>query len=100
LVVSEFHPALHEPARAAEPYPDALGVNRIPVSSTNVSSIGWEPAQDNADIGTLEVCFTSGGVYQYLDVPESVYRDLMGAVSVGRFLRQAIVGAYDHIRVG
>jgi KTSC domain len=75
-------------------------MNRAPVSSSNVSSIGWEPLQDGAHEGTLEVAFKSGHVYQYENVPESVYQALMGASSIGGYLRQAVIGVYEASRIG
>ena len=38
------------------------------VSSSNIASIGYDP--DNL---VLEIEFLSGAVYQYYDVPQSVY---------------------------
>jgi KTSC domain-containing protein len=54
-------------------------MNRRPVTSTNVASIGW-------DDETLEVEFTSGHIYLYHDVPESEYQALLGASSIGKHL--------------
>ena len=44
-------------------------MNRSPVSSINVASVGY----DGSTL-TLEVEFLSGSVYQYFDVPNAVYR--------------------------
>lgn len=52
-------------------------MNRRPVRSSHVSSIGWED-------GTMEVEFVSGHIWQYHEVPEGEYRNLMGASSVGK----------------
>ena len=49
-------------------------MNMIPVSSSNISSIGYQS-------GTLYVSFHSGGLYAYSGVPESIYRELMSASS-------------------
>lgn len=54
-------------------------MNRRPVTSSNVASIGW-------DDDTLEVEFTSGHLYEYHDVPESEYQALIGASSIGKQL--------------
>jgi hypothetical protein len=45
-----------------------------PVSSTDISSIGYEG-------GALHIRFNSGGLYAYFNVPVSVYQGLMGASS-------------------
>lgn len=76
-------------------------MQRRPVSSSNVASIGWEPddSQEGESVGTLEVEFRSGHVYQYEQVPEAEYENLLGASSVGRYLNQNIVGTYDERRI-
>lgn len=56
-------------------------MKRIPVISSNIAEIGYEP-----ESGTLEVLFRSNSVYQYYDVPSSVYKGLMKAPSHGRYL--------------
>jgi hypothetical protein len=58
--------------------------------------VGWEPSSDRGDgLGTLEVQFHSGHVYQYADVPEVEYQALIGASSVGKYLNENIVDRYD-----
>tara|TARA_R100000365_G_C2746290_1_gene75515 strand:+ start:3779 stop:3997 length:219 start_codon:yes stop_codon:yes gene_type:complete len=56
-------------------------MNRVPVVSSNVAEVGYNP-----ETKTLEVAFIKGGVYQYLGVPLSVYKGLLAAPSVGRYL--------------
>lgn len=53
-------------------------MNRVPVSSSNLSSVGYDPAT-----ATLEVEFLNGGVYQYFNVPAYVHAGLMSATSHG-----------------
>lgn len=70
-------------------------MNRDPVASTNVSSIGYdEPSQ------TLEVEFQNGSVYQYYNVGLAIFEQLMQAGSKGQFLNQNIKNAYPYSRVG
>jgi hypothetical protein len=47
---------------------------RESVSSSNLASIGYD-----AENEILEIEFNHGGVYQYFDVPENVYVELMEA---------------------
>lgn len=68
-------------------------MTRQPVSSSNIRSIGYEN-------GTLEVGFNSGGVYQYYDVPQSIYAALMSASSHGSYLANHIKGVYRYRKVG
>lgn len=69
-------------------------MDRIPVESSNLASVGYDPARS-----ILEVEFHSGGVYQYLDVPEHVYEGLMSAASKGSYLASEIKGNYRYVRV-
>lgn len=69
-------------------------MNRIPVSSSNVASVGYD-----LNTMTLEVEFTNGSVYQYFDVPETEYRNLLGASSVGTYLNQNIKTSYRYVQI-
>lgn len=64
------------------------------VASSNIASIGYdEPTQ------TLEVEFLNGSVYQYYNVPEALYNQLMQEGSKGRFLNMYIRNSYPYSRV-
>lgn len=56
-------------------------MERTYVTSSNIASIGYDAEQM-----ILEVEFNYGAVYQYYDVPESVYDGLMAADSHGKYL--------------
>jgi hypothetical protein len=58
---------------------------RQTVTSGTIRSVGYSPLS-----GTLEIEFTNGSLYQYSDVPESVYRDLMAASSHGTYFNEHI----------
>ena len=62
---------------------------RTPVESTAVASLGYDRGSS-----TLEVEFTSGSVYQYFDVPEAEYRELLAAESIGEHLNRRIKPRY------
>ncbi|MCY4463359.1 MAG: KTSC domain-containing protein [Albidovulum sp.] len=64
-------------------------------ASSNLASAGYD-----IDSQTLEVEFSSGPVYQYYDVPEYIYEQLVQAGSKRRFFRQNIRNAYPYSRVG
>ncbi len=70
-------------------------MNRISVSSSNISSIGYDPSSQ-----TLEVEFHSGDIYQYYSVPQSEHTGLMNASSHGTYLNQHIKGNYSYQKVG
>lgn len=46
--------------------------------------------------GVLQLAFTGGGVYQYFNVPESVYTEMLCAQSWGRFFHEHINGKYPY----
>ena len=60
-------------------------MNRTSVSSSNLASVGYDP-----NTQTLEVEFLHGGIYQYTDVPLSVYEGLMAASSHGSYFDQNV----------
>lgn len=70
-------------------------MNRDPVASSNITSIGYD-----ADSETLEIEFTTGTIYQYFNVPLGISEQLMAAPSKGQFLNVYIRNIYPYSRVG
>ena len=70
-------------------------MQRYSVASSNIAAVGYDPATE-----TLEVEFLSGSIYQYYNVPESMYDQLMKGASKGRFLNTYVKNAYPYSRVG
>lgn len=68
-------------------------MRRTAVESTTMRSVGYDSTQQ-----ILEVEFTSGAVYQYLDVPAAVFDELMNAESKGRYFNQEIRDDYTVLR--
>lgn len=62
------------------------------VYSSNISSVGYEN-------DTLEIHFHSGGIYQFQDVPRSVYEGLLAAPSKGKYFHKHIKDRYQSIRL-
>ena len=58
-------------------------------------SVGYE-----SDGKVLEVEFQSGAVYQYSEVPESLYEELMRAESKGRYFNAEIRDEFRCVRMG
>lgn len=69
-------------------------MDRIPVSSTNIRSIGYDQQSS-----VLEVEFTSGDVYQYFNVSEHLYQQFLYASSHGQFLNDNIRHNYRYQKV-
>lgn len=66
-------------------------MKRQSVESSNLASVGYD-----AENEILEVEFKHGGVYQYFDVPEHVYDELMNASSHGVYFSANIRNDYDY----
>jgi len=71
-----------------------MAMDRISVQSGNIRSVGYDAASS-----TLEIEFKSRSIYQYLNVPESEFENLMNATSKGRYLNQNIKDCYRYIQV-
>lgn len=61
--------------------------------SSNVESLGHDPATN-----TLAVKFKSGSVYHYEGVDESKHAALAASPSIGRHLREMIIGNHKATR--
>lgn len=70
-------------------------MERQPVSSSSMASIGYEEASC-----TLEVEFLSGCIYQYFGVPADVHAGLMAASSHGSYFNTNVKQAgYSYSQV-
>ena len=70
-------------------------MNRTPVSSSNIASIGYDSGTQ-----TLEVEFHNGSVYQYRNVPSGIYQGLMSAPSHGEYFDAYVKkGGYSYTRI-
>lgn len=65
------------------------------VESSMITSFGFDP-----NVSTLEIEFKRGVVWQYFDVPESVYYEMKAASSCGKFFHANIKGQYAESQVG
>ena len=68
-------------------------MRRTAVDSTTMRSVGYNSSEQ-----ILEVEFTSGVVYQYLEVPAAVFAKLMQAGSKGRYFNEEIRDDYPALR--
>ncbi len=69
-------------------------IRREPVVSSNVASVGY-----SRHLRALEIEFTRGAVYRFLDVPPKVHQGLIASRSKGRFIAEYIRGRYRFVRV-
>jgi hypothetical protein len=68
-------------------------MDRQAVSSSNLVSVGYDPGSE-----TLEVEFTSGTIYRYLNVPSFEHERLMAANSHGIYFNTNIKDRYPFER--
>lgn len=69
-------------------------MERIPVSSSNIVSVGYDTANN-----ILEIEFHSGSIYEYRNVPDSVHFSLMSAHSHGSYFDREIRSVYPYVRI-
>jgi hypothetical protein len=69
-------------------------IPRVRVDSSGLTSVGYSKRKH-----ILELEFANGAVYRYLNVPPSVYRDLLAAESKARYYDQNIKRNYQSVRV-
>lgn len=69
-------------------------MERTPVSSSNISAIGYD-----ADSQVLEIEFTNGAVYSYSGVPPNEYEGFINADSKGKYLHANIKNRYSFMKL-
>jgi hypothetical protein len=62
----------------------------ISVDSSAVSEVGYD-----ADRHVLRLEYTNGRIYDYFNVPQTAYDELLAAESVGEFVNLDIKPFYD-----
>lgn len=69
-------------------------MERTPVSSSNISSIGYD-----VDSQILEIEFHGGSVYSYSGVPLGEYEGIMNADSKGKYFHANIRNRYSFMKL-
>lgn len=67
-------------------------MERIKVKSSNIASIGYL-------LGILEVEFKDKSIYQYRNVPESIFIRMLNAYSKGKFLKQYVENRFRYKKI-
>jgi KTSC domain len=83
--------------RLALAEPESPGWSRIPrvrVQSSNVASVGY-----SQHLQVLEIEFTRGAIYRFLNVRPIVYRELLASQSKGHFIAEYIRDKYAFVRI-
>jgi hypothetical protein len=66
----------------------------IDVESSMLSAVGYDPATQ-----TLRALFNSGKTYDYFEVPQEVYDQLIESDSKGHYMNDAIIDLYPYRQV-
>lgn len=61
------------------------------VKSSNIAEVGFETR--------LRIKFTSGGIYEYHDVPEEICQNLLKADSIGKYFHAGIRNKYPFHKI-
>ncbi len=66
------------------------------VETRNVKSSNIAKASFDGNTRTMQIEFTTGGVYAYDDVPHEVYNEMCEAESVGRYFQANVRGRFKY----
>jgi len=69
-------------------------MKRTKVKSSNIASIGYE-----IESKILEIEFNKGTLYEYYNVPEEEYKNIMNANSYGKYYIAKIKDNYSYNRI-
>jgi len=72
----------------------SMGMKLQAVDSSMLVAVGYD--EENRE---MRVIFTTGDTYRYLNVPKSVYLELMTAESKGAYMKTNVIDVYPHRRV-
>jgi hypothetical protein len=69
-------------------------LTRLPVSSTNLASVGY-----STELQSLDVEFRRrGDVYRFFFVPPSLYVELLRASSIGAYFNRCIRNRFPYLK--
>ena len=69
-------------------------MERTRVKSSVIAALAY-----NSKTRVLEVEFHGGRVYDYLDVPKDIYRDLLAVESIGKYFNESVRPHYRGVLV-
>ncbi len=69
-------------------------MERMTVSAAGISQVGYKIESE-----TLEIAFSSGGVYQFFNVPSTVFDQLMSSPSKDEYYSANIGKRFPYLRV-
>ncbi len=75
------------------PYTSSSSSGRIAVDSSMIAEVAYD-----SDSETLELVYTTGAIWEYEGVEKEVYDNLLKADSIGRYVRNNIIGCYPEFK--
>ena len=64
------------------------------VNSSNIASAGHDPESN-----IMVIQFRNGATYQYLNIPEQTYQDMLNAPSIGQYFNSHIRGKFEYNKI-
>ena len=80
--------------RTSLPPKEIAAMERTPVFSSTILSVGYDEGTE-----TLEIEFKNGGIYQYYNVPKTIYEQMMASDSKGKYHNLYIKKGFPYSRV-
>jgi hypothetical protein len=74
---------------------DETVFSMVPVVSSQIAAVGYDKDSQKLRVEFLK----NGSLYQYDDVPEEVFNNLVAAPSVGGYFGTAVKGVYSYERL-
>ena len=75
-------------------------ISMVPVTSSNIRSMGWSAGDPPIVPPVMRVEFLNGSVYDYADVSEEVFNAVLNAESVGKAYNSIVKnGGYASTKV-
>jgi hypothetical protein len=71
-----------------------MGMKLKAVDSSMLLAVGYDE-----ETREMRVMFKTGDTYRYLNVPKSVYNELLKAESKGAYLKTHVIDVFPHRRV-
>ena len=76
-----------------------MAVEMVPVSSSQLQSIGWDKETGKAYVRFIDKRGGAGALYRYDDVPESVVTDIINAPSAGQQFNATLKFGFSYERI-
>jgi hypothetical protein len=71
-----------------------MGMKLKAVDSSMLVAVGYDD-----ETKEMRVIYNTGDTYRYLNVPKSIYKELLKAESKGAFMKTHVIDVFPHRRV-